>query len=962
MTRGANVLFEGGLRSNISESALDTSEGGVGIWRAPGILERFSARGDGVEQCFLLKEMPRGNGNLEIVCALSYARMLPLPPRADRAGGIGFVNTRGGMVARYGEVVVRDANMRGISIEPKLAADGRSLAFSVPSDWLARATYPVVVDPLIGTDVQVSPDNVAGVGPPTIAAGSNGFLVVWNDLGADGTAPVITGALISPSGIVSTPFAISAPNGLSRNYRNQRISAAFDGTNWLIVWSDDRQVGPGVRGALVTSAGSLVSGNDFLIAATPGLIFEDPIVAFNGSDFMVAWQDVPSGAAAGSQINFARVTSTGIVVAPQIVPATVAPINQSLLFLSAQKPVGDTLLLYREVGETPPQTRSVRIATDGTIRDPGGTSLFKENIADGGFGRAIGVTFVGVSSNGNAAPQWHILSTADQTLDSSIYRHKLDLAGTVTPPSGVFATMGLGPAGTADDVLAPAFAGSAEWLFIRNERVSSTVFHLIGKRVTFDGQDKDPVPFQIDTSTQGVLRLPVAAQSANSFLAAWLDGRRGTTQPADSRNIFAAVVDATSGGTAGTLLVPVASASPTSGEAPLTVMFDASASQGSYDFVSWNFGDGTGASTAQASHTYKNNGIFIAQLELARGSYTVFDAIVISVGAGMGPESVTIVGVPFENSPGMQTRLFINSVNFRADFSTPSNDILRATGIVSSGDLPVELTGVAASLSLGSKTFAFNLDAKGSFKSDTLNFAVDPATGAFSFEATGADIHAAVAEIGGQNGNVAPAVILTAAVNVSIGTSAASALVGVAYKAVKDVGGAGNFVFRKTGRIVSGSFVIQKATVKEEVQPKSSVKAHTFSITGQLAKPNGGTYVPAAGGSLTLGVGDYLVSLPVEQFQIKHGRLKFIGPAGATGLKKFSLDVNSGKFSLQVYKIPALGTGASHMPLAKSGQNIVQVNLNLSFGFALENNEIFSAGRYLFLARKNAATKNWSLR
>ena len=47
---------------------------------------------------------------------------------------------------------------------------------------------------------------------------------------------------------------------------------------------------------------------------------------------------------------------------------------------------------------------------------------------------------------------------------------------------------------------------------------------------------------------------------------------------------------------------------------------------------------------------------------------------------------------------------------------------------------------------------------------------------------------------------------------------------------------------------------------------------------------------------------------------------------------------------------------------AKSGQNITKVDLNLSFQFDLQDSQKLSAGRYIFIKRKDAAAKNWVLR
>jgi len=79
------------------------------------------------------------------------------------------------------------------------------------------------------------------------------------------------------------------------------------------------------------------------------------------------------------------------------------------------------------------------------------------------------------------------------------------------------------------------------------------------------------------------------------------------------------------------------------------------------------------------------------------------------------------------------------------------------------------------------------------------------------------------------------------------------------------------------------------------------------------------------------------------------------------GLKKFIMDITSGKFTMQLLKVPAEGEGNSGLPLAKSGDNVTQVDLNLSFIFDLQSGKL-SAGRFIYIARKDAASKNWKLR
>ena len=65
--------------------------------------------------------------------------------------------------------------------------------------------------------------------------------------------------------------------------------------------------------------------------------------------------------------------------------------------------------------------------------------------------------------------------------------------------------------------------------------------------------------------------------------------------------------------------IPVASfsATPTSGAAPLIVVFNASASNdpdGTIDFYQWSFGDGATATGATVTHTYTDEGAYVATL------------------------------------------------------------------------------------------------------------------------------------------------------------------------------------------------------------------------------------------------------------------------------------------------------------------------------------------------------------
>ncbi|MGB7295152.1 MAG: PKD domain-containing protein, partial [Candidatus Aminicenantales bacterium] len=84
-----------------------------------------------------------------------------------------------------------------------------------------------------------------------------------------------------------------------------------------------------------------------------------------------------------------------------------------------------------------------------------------------------------------------------------------------------------------------------------------------------------------------------------------------------------------------------ASASPTSGQAPLTVSFTGSASGGSSPYsYNWAFGDGGSSTSQNPSHTYSSGGSYIATLTVTdSASATASKSVTITVSAA--PSSLT---------------------------------------------------------------------------------------------------------------------------------------------------------------------------------------------------------------------------------------------------------------------------------------------------------------------------------
>lgn len=91
-------------------------------------------------------------------------------------------------------------------------------------------------------------------------------------------------------------------------------SIAFDGTNYLVVWTDWRTSGSfsDIWGARVDGNGNLVDANSFPIAELPGTQ-QHPTVVFDGTRFVVAWEDFGAVSSTTSIINSAAVSPGGVV-------------------------------------------------------------------------------------------------------------------------------------------------------------------------------------------------------------------------------------------------------------------------------------------------------------------------------------------------------------------------------------------------------------------------------------------------------------------------------------------------------------------------------------------------------------------------------------------------------------------------------------------------------------------------
>ncbi|PYI87839.1 MAG: hypothetical protein DME26_04875, partial [Verrucomicrobia bacterium] len=126
-------------------------------------------------------------------------------------------------------------------------------------------------------------------GVPYLAFDGANYLMVWQDVTVTNSNRRIYGQFLNRSGApVGTPFAISAAPGSQSPDLDAMRPIAFGAGKYLVVWRDQRTGTNAVYGQLISPSGAPF-GSEIVISADT-LAAQEASVAFDGTNFLVAWQ------------------------------------------------------------------------------------------------------------------------------------------------------------------------------------------------------------------------------------------------------------------------------------------------------------------------------------------------------------------------------------------------------------------------------------------------------------------------------------------------------------------------------------------------------------------------------------------------------------------------------------------------------------------------------------------------
>jgi hypothetical protein len=237
----------------------------------------------------------------------AWSHTYPVTAFGENNYQVTWSDKRGGTYsyAFYGQAVDSEGNLIGgevlqvdpwiyMSLMPEIATDGSNYLFLWsryrdiygPGDVYGRMLDSSGAP--VGSIFRISIGNTVSANFPCGAWDGENYLVVWQE-GAPTQESKIKGQFISPTGsFVGNNFLIR-PTGLPAGTSQVYPGLAFDGTNYLCVWDDNRAGTRDIYGQFIAPDGNFV-GTDFVISQA----VDDQLlvaVAWSGTNYLAVWAD-----------------------------------------------------------------------------------------------------------------------------------------------------------------------------------------------------------------------------------------------------------------------------------------------------------------------------------------------------------------------------------------------------------------------------------------------------------------------------------------------------------------------------------------------------------------------------------------------------------------------------------------------------------------------------------------------
>lgn len=525
----------------------------------PQLVEHLEASERGVEISWILSAPGPSSGNLRIEVQFAGAEFA-----GETESGYHFADGNGIPRVRMSEVLLVDADLNKTTLPVSL--NENSFSIELDDSVLRSAKFPIVIDPVLSPQFELD-QPVLGLAKtaqfsPSVAAGPDNFMVVWQDKDrVDGFD--IFAARITPDGTLLDPGGLAV--SIEPGDQTDPVVAA-GGDNFLIVWSDPAGGGD-LRGARINGkTGERLNEESIVISDASGRQDGASVAALR-DDFLVVWQDYRNNfTRARRDIYGTRIAADGRVLDPTGLAISTIENNQN--FPAVASDGTQWFVVWHDLREgddfdiygTPVSINGDVLDEDGIPISIAEDSQWNVSIAhlDGEYlvvwqdrggglehdifgvridaaGRLLDDEAIVVSDAagqqtfpvvsaiaGNYLVVWDDARNTGDFSNRDIYGTRIDSAGGVLDPEGL-------AIGKADmDQREPSVAGTGTGFLVVWEDIrGGNDTDIYGNLVTADGgltEEDGGIPLSTIANEQ---RYPAIASNGQDFLIAWQDFANG---------------------------------------------------------------------------------------------------------------------------------------------------------------------------------------------------------------------------------------------------------------------------------------------------------------------------------------------------------------------------------------------------------------------------------------------------
>lgn len=204
---------------------------------------------------------------------------------------------------------------------------------------------------------------------PSAAWNGSNWLVVWQD--SRNTSWDIYGVGVSPTGTVLQPNGIPISTAVNAQ---TRPSVAATGSSFLVAWQDLPNNTPAIRAARVSNSFQLLDANALQLASLAAGVY-GPDVAGNGTNWLVVWHDLRNNAVSGVDIYGGQVTMSGTLVQPGGFAINQATGSQGGPKVAAAATGGDYVVVWHDSRADGGDIYGTNVTTAGSVGHTSGVPI-----------------------------------------------------------------------------------------------------------------------------------------------------------------------------------------------------------------------------------------------------------------------------------------------------------------------------------------------------------------------------------------------------------------------------------------------------------------------------------------------------------------------------------------------------------------------------------------------------------